>query len=270
MTDDERYEFDLRGYLVIRGVLDRHELAALNDVISAVPSWADPTARYIHVGLDEEVMEAGNKDPSAGPVDVFSGRMLEWGAPFRRLVAHPRIAPFLQQLCGHDYRFDHAYAVLMRPDASAEHNGGIGARHALHNGGTPFDRSQYYFVRGETLVSGLTAVSFALSDVGPGDGGFCVIPGSHKSAFPLPGSGEGRKVLDWLVQPVLDAGDCIVFTEALTHGALPWRSEAERRTLLYKYAQGFMQWEAGSPFACVEEGDWTPAERAVLHGPRAG
>ena len=30
----------------------------------------------------------------------------------------------------------------------------------------------------------------------------------------------------------------IVFTEALTHGTKPWRGRQQRRTLLYRYAEG--------------------------------
>ena len=37
--------------------------------------------------------------------------------------------------------------------------------------------------------------------------------------------------------PVCSAGDVIIFTEALTHGAVPWTVEASsRRTLFYKFS----------------------------------
>ena len=31
------------------------------------------------------------------------------------------------------------------------------------------------------------------------------------------------------------AGDCILFTEKMTHGTVPWEGAGERRTLFYKY-----------------------------------
>lgn len=36
----------------------------------------------------------------------------------------------------------------------------------------------------------------------------------------------------------MKAGSAVIFTEALTHGAMPWRANHERRTLLYRYAAG--------------------------------
>jgi hypothetical protein len=40
----------------------------------------------------------------------------------------------------------------------------------------------------------------------------------------------------------MNAGDLVIFTEALTHCTLPWRALGPRRTLLYKYAPGHMTW----------------------------
>jgi hypothetical protein len=37
-------------------------------------------------------------------------------------------------------------------------------------------------------------------------------------------------------------GDAIVFTEALTHGTLPWTADAARRTLFYKFSPHGTSW----------------------------
>ena len=37
-------------------------------------------------------------------------------------------------------------------------------------------------------------------------------------------------------------GDAIVFTEALTHGTLPWTSDARRSTLFYKFSPHGTSW----------------------------
>eukprot|EP01047_Picozoa_sp_COSAG01_P033582 COSAG01_NODE_2477_length_7615_cov_7.259609_8_plen_52_part_00 len=39
---------------------------------------------------------------------------------------------------------------------------------------------------------------------------------------------------EWLQPVPAKAGDCIIFTEALTHGTMPWRAHTDRRTLFYK------------------------------------
>ncbi len=43
---------------------------------------------------------------------------------------------------------------------------------------------------------------------------------------------------DYVVQPTAEAGDLIIFTEALVHGTRAWTADHERRALLYKYSPG--------------------------------
>ena len=43
LTEDERYSFDLQGFLVRRGVLAPAELAAFHEAIDGL--WRSPTAR---------------------------------------------------------------------------------------------------------------------------------------------------------------------------------------------------------------------------------
>ena len=47
---------------------------------------------------------------------------------------------------------------------------------------------------------------------------------------------------DWVCEVALGPGDLLVFTEALTHGTLPWRGPVERRVLAYKYSPGNSSW----------------------------
>lgn len=38
------------------------------------------------------------------------------------------------------------------------------------------------------------------------------------------------------------AGDAVIFTEALTHGTLPWTATHQRRSILFKYSPGHASW----------------------------
>jgi ectoine hydroxylase-related dioxygenase (phytanoyl-CoA dioxygenase family) len=78
-----------------------------------------------------------------------------------------------------------------------------------------------------------------LTTQGPGEGGFACIPGSHKSNLPTP-TDVARLETDLGIvrQPEAKAGSVIIFTEALTHGAMPWKAAHDRRAILYKYAPG--------------------------------
>ena len=67
----------------------------------------------------------------------------------------------------------------------------------------------------------------------------------------------------------VEAGDLVLFTEAVTHGAIPWTGLHDRRAILYKYCPGFIQWERQSPWADLSE-PFTAQQRRVLDPPYAG
>ena len=65
------------------------------------------------------------------------------------------------------------------------------------------------------------------------------------------------------------AGDVVVFTEALTHGTLPWQGAEQRRTLVFKYSPGnsaysHVQWPDDLLAAC------TARQRLLLQPPSVG
>jgi hypothetical protein len=134
----------------------------------------------------------------------------------------------------------------------------------------PFDPGQSYtFVEGRPR-SGLLVVAYNLRDVNPGDGGFGCVPGSHKANLPFPEVWrELERDLDGLVRPVTGpAGTAVIFTEAMTHGTLPWRGAGERRTLFFKYDPGPYAFGA----AYYDRDRWpdlTQRQRAILESPNA-
>jgi ectoine hydroxylase-related dioxygenase (phytanoyl-CoA dioxygenase family) len=249
VNEEERYLFDLMGYLVVDDVLDAAELRELNELIDR----RDPWGAHAREG----------KGTTVGEGNLHVGPLHAWEEPVRRLIDHPKITPYLLELIGPKFRFDHGYAIFMQRG---------GAKHPLHGGGTPYDPGQYYHVRNGKLYNGLTVVSFALGDVRPGDGGFAAIPGSHKSNFPCPaGIRQFERTGPWLQQVPQRAGSAIIFTEALTHGTWPWTADTERRSLLYKFAPGHMAWSGRYPAADDAAGaDWSPRERRILEPPYIG
>ena len=161
---------------------------------------------------------------------------------------------------GESMRLDHDYAILARPGAE----GGT-----LHEGNTPYNPACDYHFRNGKFYNGLVVVSFALADVGAGDGGFCCIAGSHKSNVERPPEyGTTASAMEeqglWLVQPPLAAGDALIFTEALTHGTMPWSGGHERRALFYKYSPGYQSW-SNEYRAADEEMDET--QRRLMEPP---
>ncbi len=214
MLESERYLFDLQGFLVVEDILNDEEIAALKELI------------------DKQV--AIKNQPSASKLRFDS--LLSWGKPFRSLIDNHRITPYLSELLGGKFRLDHDYLHIIRQGV-----GPIGCY--LHGGGTPYDPTQYYSFRNGGIYNGLLAVAYELNDVDPGDGGFACIPGSHKSNLPCPQSWLNLEFPKSCVKSVtVKAGSAIIFTEALTHGTLPWQGKNERRTLFYKYSPASYAW----------------------------
>jgi ectoine hydroxylase-related dioxygenase (phytanoyl-CoA dioxygenase family) len=93
------------------------------------------------------------------------------------------------------------------------------------------------------MYNGLTVVAWNLTDTGPGAGGFCCIPGSHKSNFPCPPEIRAAHAqAPCVVVPEVRAGSVVLFTEALTHGTAPWTAAHPRRSLLFKYSPAQQSW----------------------------
>jgi ectoine hydroxylase-related dioxygenase (phytanoyl-CoA dioxygenase family) len=238
MTENERYLFDLQGYVVVPNALDAAEVAALNAIvdmqIAALPDGDWSTHRFM--------------EP------------LTWGAPFRDVIDHPRVLPYVQDIVAPQVRIDHTYLDIIRSGLSP-----IGAR--LHGGRVPFDSLQYFnYVEGR-FYNGLSVVAINLMDVSHGDGGFGCVPGSHKSNLPFPEAWKDlqdpKPFVDRVAGP---AGTAIVFTEALTHGPLPWKGAAERRTLFYKYSPHPVAWMHPYPDGEGVEG-LTEQQREMLQPP---
>ena len=174
------------------------------------------------------------------------------------------VEPCLQEVLGERFRLDHVYA-----DIICAGTGPIGAN--LHGGGTPFDPCQYYHYADGRMYNGLTVVTCNLADVGPEDGGFGCVPGSHKSNFVFPA--EWRNMED-CIEPTVHrvtgpAGTAIIFTEALTHGALPWTGLDQRRTLFYKYSPHPISWAAGYHLDADSCPGLTDRQRQILEAPNA-
>lgn len=239
MNDEQRYLFDLQGYLVVPQVLDGAEVSALKERIEVIAKDL-PDVRQIHTGFPRSA-KFTNDNPANGPVNVFTSELLLWGDLFASLPLRPPISSILSELLGKGHRLDHCYAILMTADDPA-----LGVQN-LHNGGTPYEPAFRYGWHGGFDL-GLVTVTFALTDEGEGVGGFGCIPGSHKSNLPLPpGWADLTAPRPEVVNVPLRTGDALVFTEALTHGTLRWRGVDRRKALLFKFMPGQLQWSERSP-----------------------
>jgi len=273
MTDDQRYLFDLNGYIVVRNVLTNEEIQAAND---AIDKRADQMVQRNDATLRNA--KKGTKMYGTGPGRKDLGGALEWGAAdsrvFQSILAHPKLVPMFHGILGKGYRMDHLPFVLAQ-DYGAE-------GFSLHGGTIDCESGEYnphlaYTCMHGTIRSSLLGCNVMLADHNPGDGGFCVVPGSHKSNFKMPkGMIDGEKYSEFIQQPATKAGDVVLFSEGTVHGALPWTcQDRQRRACLYRFAPATMSY--GRSYFGHEGGGWpvamyeglTEAEKAVLEAPYA-
>lgn len=243
MTEQERFLFDLQGYITVPNALDAGQLKDLNAL------------------LDQKIAEQAKEEDTT---KRFGG-LLRWGQACRDLIDNPRITPYLDAIYGGGaYRLDHDYADLIRSGVSP-----IGA--TLHGGSTPFDPGQFYHWHNGKMNNGLVVVAYNLHDVNPGDGGFGCVPGTHKSNLPYPPEWRNLDQPQPCVRAVTGpAGTAIIFTEALTHGAMPWKGKHERRTFFYKYNSHALSWAAKYyEEDSFGEGQLTERQRALLEPPNS-
>lgn len=186
------------------------------------------------------------------------------------LLLSPRLQPYFNALCGTGYRLDHSPFILQQrvgADGFVLHGG------AVDDAGR-FDHVLAYDVRDGHPRCTLLAASLQLTDTAAGEGGFVILPGSHKSAFKVP-PGLRASPGGAGVQPALAAGDVLLFSEAAAHGTLAWKGAATRRVALYRfspatcgYGRGYVRPGSSVWPEAFREG-MSPAELAVLEPPYA-
>ena len=249
MTPEEKFQFDLEGYLIVKNVLTKEEVNRLNAVADEkfVRDYGDPS-----------------QDSRGRKGRRQTGRVSAWSPETQGLIDHPRIVPYLIELLGPAFRLDHDYCIFMTPGAAC---GNLHGAPGGHRG----SQRKYLYLEGE-MLNGLSVVTFFLADAKAGDGGFACIPGSHKTNFGPCVPPEVRRferVPDYLVQPEVEAGDALIFTEALMHGTMPWKARHERRAFLYKYAPGNLAF-SNNFYDAEDYTDPSDQLRRILTPPSAG
>lgn len=222
ISQEEKFRFDLEGYLVVRNALTPEEVLELNGII------------------DEKYLEDYDEKGARTEFCVS-----QWGAPFQSLIDHPSALPYLGEFLGPKFRIDHDYMMFM---IKREGVSGVSAHGRIHGGPgmeTGIEEDHWYRCHKGVIRNGLMVFTYCLTPTDTGDGGFICIPGSHKSNFVMDIPEEVRsqeRGADYVVQPKVNAGDMIIFTEALVHGTRAWTADHERRALLYKYSPGHSSW----------------------------
>ncbi len=255
--DVQDYLFDLQGYLILKNAVDPAHIRELNHALDNFPQlewgqWHGNVQRFDNNG------DAG----------VELQNIVEAGAPFERLIDHPSWISRVQRYCGEDKSYV-AGLFIDECFASIRRRGGF---FPIHSGGQDgVVRNQYRFVNGQ-FRCGQVNILLALTDVGPGDGGTVVIPGSHKANFAPPHiawkdeKGELQRVdnVEGSIQVHLKAGDALLFVDALCHGASSRTNPGERRVVIQRYGPSWGNTRYGYQYSPELLARLTPERRKIL------
>lgn len=275
MSDREKFLFDLQGFLVVKGLLSEKEVRRLNEAVDANQDQIKEDTN-VNIGASTTLAGAGKRMMLGGLLTLPH----PWCEPFRELLAHPKLIPYLNTMLGPGWKMDHAPAIFIAEQGAEglRLHGATAATAEIWDtadpqktypglaGRVPDFARTYQYANG-SMRCGLLAVEFHLVPHEEGDGGFAAIPGSHKANFPMPEPirlwEEDRDIVR---NPGAEAGDVVIFNEATIHGTLPWRPAHQRRSVLYRFAPRYLHYAGGYHTTTLPEwaDEMTPAQRAVL------
>jgi hypothetical protein len=259
MNEHEKYFFDINGYIIVRGILSEMQVASLNEAI-------DNNQDRVRLRAGDQLLARQSQrligTHGRGDIGGILSWPQPWCQPFRDLLSHPPALRYMLELIGNGCRYANANGISMTTGAEGC---------VLHGGDVMRANTHLFRYRNGSFWNSLMGVCYQLSDIGVGDGGFVCIPATHKSNLDPPEDVITMEHdLGCYHQPVMQAGDALIFTEALTHGSLPWTATHERRTLLYRYSHGGSSSSKGT--VRIEDyapfyDELTPLQQALMEPP---
>lgn len=239
VSHDLKFEFDVQGYLHLRGVLTPEE-------VTEYSKWIDEVQ-----DIDIQVLNADAPDNIQHQLKRPVSRVIDADPRFAHFLDHPAVVPFLEDFVGEDYRHIDNDLYYTYPGFT----GGVWHRGvAAHPTG--------HVIEGE-FICPMVKVFYCMTDVGPNEGEFTLIPGSHRAQFRL--DWDGR--IDLPAQHVFNdvkAGDVIIFNEALIHNGRPNPSQKTRKTIIMNFGRSDAgPWIGYAPNPSTLEAV-TPRQREIL------
>jgi hypothetical protein len=236
LTAMDEYLFDLRGYLVLKGAIDPDHVDQMNAIIDRYMSMDPPLKHGEWVGAVLAHTYTGNEGMNLQQI-------YEAGEPFERLIDHPAWIEKVQHFVGGKGTFDYHHGDLFIDEAFASVRG-PGDAIGLHSGGHNGTKRTQFRYHNNRFHCGQINILMALTDIGPGDGGTMLIPGSHKSHFEHPQLAEkgmsherslGVDGTEGAIEVHMQRGDALLFVDAINHGSALRVNDGQRRIIVQRY-----------------------------------
>ncbi len=210
---EQIHEFDQKGYLVVRNVLDGDHIAKL-------------------IGVSDRLIDSDlQTNRQSNPGDLYDGfrNTVTLDDAYIPLMTHPRILPLVVHLLGSNLQLmtSHLIYKYPNPPGTAEthrapgwHRDYMQAMMALGDYSIPRIelKCAYYFTDLSTPKSGNTMVA----------------PGSNLLTKPLE-IPDGQADPDHAIEPLLNPGDCLLFENRTWHAGAANLSDHIRKGIMIGY-----------------------------------
>ena len=225
LTPSQRFHFDAYGYVLLENVLDSDEVEQMKNALYRMK--ADPD-------LESKRVYANRR----GDHHILMGNLVEYDPALLAYAAHPKLVPLVEEVVGGSVRLEESEAIInsRNPDID-DQTLASRKKHptGFHRGTTPTwgcyeEENKYHCLFVKTLAY--------LTDVGPDDGGTCVIPGSHRIKWKKEDTIQAamddpsEELIHQIEAP---AGSVLLFGESLIHSTSLIKSDKERVILVSGY-----------------------------------
>ena len=228
LTAAQRWHIELYGYVVIENMFNADEVALMLDAMQKLKRdfyakddpWSKERVRNCMMyGSDSHV-----------GIHHHFDNLLEADPIFLEYATHPRIVGMAEEVVGNAVRISETQAAnnLRKPGDDYDGPGRYGWHRARPE------------VRAYTF-NGLYHCDFVksitnLTELGPDDGGTCVIAGCHKATCREEGIVQAAREDPSLIHQVIaPAGSTLLFCETLLHSTGDIRSDRERTIIITGY-----------------------------------
>ncbi len=223
MTPEQKFFFDLRGWILLPAVLSEDEI--------------------------EETK-----------AEVYAGARQSYEGALQKLLDHPAIAGILNEILSEDpfvkddcygFRCEGSFITVRPPGWSKSERGDGGLPHVVRP--PQQANAMRYQVAGSKIFAGLTRVVWELEEVKAGTGGTSFLSGSHKAHFNYGGPDPYRPNISespWeeSMRAIMEDYSCppgsvVIFTESLVHAANDWTNPDNPRCAVFNcYNSIWAQW----------------------------
>jgi len=241
LTQEQKYLFDLRGWLLIPGVLSADEVAEMREYC-------------LRLKFQPESLPESQRNTLGGPL--------------QRLADHPQVVGFMNEFVAYPGLSNRDCYGFRQESCHLFHRTVGEGKFAPHNGSGmlrfPGDSHTYSCIPGKANA-GLTRVVWELNPVEKGTGGTLFVSGTHKGVYAAPDSVRDPSSPIWETYGC-PAGSLLFFTEALTHSATAWTNAKNDRVAIFScYNTVNSKWHNWNPPA--ELMATMPSKRQTLYRP---